>query len=837
MLTDSNNRLSETEYPMPTWLSEALEKTNYFIPHGHCYLWIPSLLWLHVISDTLIGIAYVGISLILYLLVRKIRLPFSPVFVAFGLFIGLCGLTHFMAVWTVWNPDYWLDGLIKAATAAASVATAIGLFFIRPQVEEMVHAARLSEERRVRLETAHAELEALYEKVKEQDELKTQFFANVSHELRTPLALILGPAEQLSADPGLTDKQKRQLRSISRNGKSLLKQVNDLLDVARLEEGELQPQYTRLDLVPWFHRLTSQFEVAAESRSIHYDISAPEALQAEVDADMLERILINLLSNAFKFTPQGGDIRAELQAEGESFYIRVSDSGPGVAPEQRETVFERFRQGDGGTTRQHGGTGLGLAIAKDFVQLHEGGIELASAEEGGAQFTVHLPLRAPHKAEVATAASPVSPEAQVALEAATAELETSPEDTALEQIAGRPSVLIVEDTPDLNRFIASTLSDDYNVVTAEDGQQGLEEAIALQPDVIITDIMMPRMSGDQLVAELRARREFDATPVLLLTAKADDELRVRLLQQGAQDYLVKPFLPKELAARVKNLVTIKKTGDTLRSALASASNDVETLAHEIVLRHRQLEVAMETVEVAREQAEKASQVKTHFLAMISHEMRRPLANISMNAQLLERAAAELDPGLEKPVARVSRSSQQLSTLIEGLLEYTRMESGKLIAHLELVDTVELAKEVIETVQLEVISPEVQLRLEPPTDQLDPFKTDRRLLRIILNNLLSNALKFTYEGTVTLRLGAEGDWHIFEVQDSGIGIEEADIPRIFEPFEQLEPVQRKTIPGVGLGLSLTKEIVESLGGKITVTSEKDIGSTFTVWLSNRVDPVA
>jgi signal transduction histidine kinase len=153
---------------------------------------------MHVVSDALIGTAYLGISLILYLLVRSIRLPFSPVFVAFGLFIGLCGITHFMGIWTVWYPDYFLDGLIKAATAAASVATAIGLLYVRPQVMQTVEAARLSEERQVQLEAAHAELEGLYRKVTELDELKTQFFANVSHELRTPLALIVGPVSTMS---------------------------------------------------------------------------------------------------------------------------------------------------------------------------------------------------------------------------------------------------------------------------------------------------------------------------------------------------------------------------------------------------------------------------------------------------------------------------------------------------------------------------------------------------------------------------------------------------------------------------------------------------------------
>ncbi|RZA16066.1 MAG: HAMP domain-containing histidine kinase, partial [Proteobacteria bacterium] len=262
------------ENPMPAWLSEIFQRSSSFMPHGHCYLWIPSLLWMHVISDALIGIAYLGISLILYLLVRSIRLPFSPVFVAFGLFIGLCGITHFMKIWTVWHPDYLLDGLIKMATAAASVATAVGLLYVRPQVMEMVSAARLSEQRRVQLEAAHAELEGLYRKVKELDELKTQFFANVSHELRTPLALIVGPADSMRNDANLTPRQRRGLDSIKHNGQTLLRQVNDLLDITRLEAGGLELHHARLDLQPWVRRIAMQFDVAAEQRGVRLQVLA-----------------------------------------------------------------------------------------------------------------------------------------------------------------------------------------------------------------------------------------------------------------------------------------------------------------------------------------------------------------------------------------------------------------------------------------------------------------------------------------------------------------------------------------------------------------------------------
>lgn len=818
------------------WLSEVFEKSSYFMPHGHCYLWIPSLLWLHVVSDMLIGVAYLGISLLLYLLVRTIRLPFSPVFIAFGLFIGLCGLTHFMNVWTVWNPDYLLDGMIKAATAAASVATAIGLVFVRPQVEEVVHTARLSEERRIRLESTYAELEALYKKVTELDEIKTQFFANVSHELRTPLALILGPAERLLGDANLTPEQKRQLESISRNGRLLLKQVNDLLDVAKLEAGKMQIRYVRLDLAPWLRRIASQFDIAADQRRIRFHVAIPDSLPAEIDPDMLERVFINLLSNAFKFTPEDGEIRVELQGGKEEFFLSVADTGPGIGIDQQQAIFERFRQAEGGATRKHGGTGLGLAIVKDFVELHGGRIEVTSAPGSGARFLVRLPLFAPASAEVKEAPHALEPMTQVALESALLGLGPDPGNASAGTLQpfhpDRSTVLVVEDNRELSDFISSVLGAEYNVVTAFDGQEGLERATALRPDLTVTDIMMPRMSGDQLVSELRARSEFDTMPILLLTAKADDELRVTLLRTGAQDYLVKPFLPQELLARAGNLMAMKRAGDTLRTELASASSDVEVLAKELAVKHRQLQTALDATEIAREQAERASEVKRHFLAMISHEMRTPLSSIHMIAQLLLRQKEGQSPDAFKTrLERLLRATQQLSTLIEGLLEYTRAESGKITTHPETVDTAALAQEVVEA-HADSTSPDVRLVLEPPSDNLEPFISDPRLLRVILSNLVSNALKFTEQGTVTLRMRSTDGWHVFEVHDTGIGIPDADIPRIFLPFEQLEPIHRKSIPGVGLGLALVKQIAETLGGKVEVISKTGQGSTFRVRLPSR-----
>lgn len=828
----------------PGWLDQIQQASIHFMPHGHCYLWLPGLLWMHVVSDLLIGTAYLGISVILYQLVRRIRLPFSMVFIAFGLFIGLCGLTHFMKIWTIWNPDYLADGLLKVATALASVATAIGLLLVWPKVERVVNAARLSEERRLKLESAHAELQALHSQVSQLDHARTRFFANVSHELRTPLALILGPAERMLGEPGLSPGQRRQMESISRHSKSLLRQVNDLLDMAKLEAGKMELHLVRMDLAPWFRRVSAQFEQAAEQRQIAYRIEGPESLLAETDPDVLERVLVNLLSNAFKFTPAQGRIEVRLEAQDAELLICVADSGPGIPDDQHEAIFERFHQVDErAATDSHkpGGTGLGLAIVKEYVQLHGGSVSVASALGHGATFTARLPLSAPAGLAVAEdlQAAARKPSLDIALDSALQASAPQAPDGGDENeegdggvfpaSAGRPSVLVVEDNRDMRAFVGHTLSASYNVVTAVDGQDGLARALALRPDLVVTDLMMPRMGGEQLLKALRARSEFDSVPVMLLTARDDDELRVQLLRSGAQDYLSKPFLPQELLARADNLVTLKRAGDTLREELRSASGDLEGLASELARKHRQLQAAREQAEVAREQAERASQVKSHFLGMISHELRTPLSTIQLNAQLLARARPVAPSGTPDPrIERLMRAARQMSAVVEGLLEYTRTESAKVTAHLERVDLAALAREVVEA-HADSARPGLRLVMVSPPGDLPPLLADPRLLRVVMGNLVSNALKFTLQGSVTVRLGYASGWHSFEVADTGIGIAPEDVARVFLPFEQLEPVQRKSIPGVGLGLALVRQIVENLGGKVELSTALDSGSTFRVLL--------
>lgn len=831
--------------------------SDWFMPHGHCYLWIPELVWLHVVSDSLTGLAYIVISLTLYALVRRVRLPFTPMFWAFGVFIAACGLTHFVEVWNVWRAAYWEAGLVKAVTAIASVATSVLLIPVIPKVAAVARAAALSEKRRVQLEGSHRELQRLYERVRELDEAKTRFFANVSHELRTPLTLIQGPVDKLLRQEGISDEQRADLDVVRRNARLLHKHVNDLLDVAKLEAGEMDVCYAQVDLADLIRVAAAHFDGLAAERSIQYRVDAPESLPAQVDADKTQRVLLNLLSNAFKHTPDRGTVRCALSlgADARHAVLAVADSGPGIELAQRGAVFERFRQieGDG---RELGGTGLGLAICKDFVELQRGQIGIADAPEGGALFTVELPLEAPYMVKLASGGTGAAADvASATVTAATAgpppSAQVSGEPLAMEPLVGEPAVsvaaaplagepaastratvLVVEDNVDMARHLADTLSVEYRVLCAADGREGLDQIESLRPDLVVTDISMPFLSGDRLVTAVRARRELDGIPIVVLTARADDEMRMRVLRAGAQDYLSKPFSAEELRARVHNQMTLKRARDVLLGELAMQRGDLEALAREVTLRKRELEVALESMRVAREQAEEASQAKSMFLSLVSHELRTPLFALQLNLEMLRRQGDDLSPKQREQLQRSTRASDRLLSLIDSILEYTRLQSGHVQVRLGRVDLGELAREVHDELMLQAEHKQLELVIDVAPD-VPPALTDARLVRLVLVNLVVNAIKYTDAGQVGVRIRHDAEGHHLVVRDTGAGIPEDQRQHIFDPFVQLQPTRAHT-SGVGLGLALVNQMVRSLGGRISFTSEVGKGSTFTVILSSRPD---
>jgi PAS domain S-box-containing protein len=729
-----------------------------------------------------------------------------------------------------------VDFTLKPVRDAAGRVT-----YLIPEGRDITERKRAEEE----IVRKNDELSRLYEKLQEFDQLKTQFFANVSHELRTPLALILGPLEGLRGSPAVPAALRPDLAMIERNARTLLKLVNELLDLSKLAADKMTLAYVEADVARLCRETAANFETIAVDRGIRLELAIPAALTAEVDPEKVQRILLNLLSNAFKFTGAGGRIRVAVRGEAgppSQVVIEVIDSGPGVPRELRERIFERFYQIEGSSTRRAGGTGLGLGIAQQLAELHGGAVEVDDAEEGGARFRLRLPRSAP--SGTAVSSEGVTHDVDAVASLTTAELAPRPREARAEAAAAddaRPRVLVIEDNPDMRRFLRDTLAEDYRVTTARDGQEGLEEAERSRPDLIVTDIMMPRLSGEKLVGAIRRCGELDGTPIILLTAKADEAVRVQLLQLGAQDFVMKPFLVAELRARIANWLAVSRARRILQGELTTREQDVAALAGEIVGRKQQLNAALEVAQAAREEAERASRVKTDFLNLVSHELRGPLFSLTMQLHVLQKGLAGA-PALQPTLRRLETASTRLRALIDSLLWCARIKSGRLTFPRESVDVARILADVVEELapqaELKGLTLHLDLTLDRDGDPpVPPLQSSPELIRVVLVNLVGNAVKYTERGAITVALSCDDGAHTIVVSDTGPGIPAGQHELIFQPFEHLDPIQHKHRPGVGLGLTIVRDMLGALGGRIGLTSEVGVGSRFTVTLPAREAAVA
>ncbi|MBI2393629.1 MAG: PAS domain-containing protein [Deltaproteobacteria bacterium] len=681
-------------------------------------------------------------------------------------------------------------------------------------------------------ERAEEARQLVLDRLRELDRLKAQLVANVSHELRTPLALIMALVERLLAGEG---ELRSDLASVQQQARSLLKLVNDLLDLSRLEEGRLRPDYAEVDLTRLVRLITEAFEVLAMEQEVTIVSELPEALRAEVDPDKVSRILANLLSNALKHVPRGGRVRCTLRQDGDRARLEVADSGGGIPEDLRDRVFERFEQLHAADTRA-GGTGLGLAIVKEFAELHGGAASIESAPEGGACFVIDLPSRAPAGASVRRDGAAAS-ERVVATEIAAAHGAPAPARPAgrIEATGDRSLVLVVEDNVEMNRLLCETLAPAHRVEAAFDGAEGLRRALSLGPDLILTDAMMPRMTGDEMVREIRKHHALDRTPIVVLTARADDAFRIRMLREGAQDYVSKPFSIEEVRARVRNLLDLKAARDLLAAELKSEDDDVRALIRGVIERDQQLESALETARVLRERAERASRLKSEFLALVAHEVRTPVTSLRLRLGSLERSLARRPPTdggaitLDhlREVRKVGAAAGRLYDLVDGLLQRAALETGQLQVERRPFDVRSVVSEVLDEHLPAAHRKGLQLRMHGAS--VSVLCSDPRVLRLVMTNLVSNALKFTTEGSVIVTVDVEDGTHRIAVSDTGPGIPAESRDRIFQPFEQLAPIVHKHEPGVGLGLSITRDLVVALGGKLSVDSMVGRGSTFVVEL--------
>lgn len=387
----------------------------------------------------------------------------------------------------------------------------------------------------------------------EANKAKLQFFTNISHELRTPLTLIADPVNYIIHDDNLNSQQRSMLQIVQRNVLVLTQLVSEILDFRKVQNGKMELRLSDFNLAESMKQWIMLFSASAQKKHITISMDAPDTIMLRADQDKIERICYNLLSNALKYTSEGGEISLMAKEEGGRVMISVADNGCGISSDELPYIFDRFYQAKNAGR----GTGIGLAIVKAFTELHHGEVSATSIEGKGSTFTIHIPVR--QKGEVTN--QPTEKIEQL-VEPSSAE-EVPNQARHIDELiqpyqTDKPEVLIIDDNIDIRTYLRSVLSEKYNVSEAADGKVGLELARKIVPDIVLSDIMMPVMDGLAFCQQLKTDKAISHIPVILLTARSLDEQRAEGYEHGADAYLSKPFSLRLLLSRIDNLIESRK---------------------------------------------------------------------------------------------------------------------------------------------------------------------------------------------------------------------------------------------------------------------------------------
>lgn len=637
-------------------------------------------------------------------------------------------------------------------------------------------------------ETEKKRAEALVEA----DRAKTTFFNNVSHEFRTPLTLILGPVEDALARPS-PSLEGDDLRAVQRSAVRLLRLVNSLLDFARIEADRFHPRPVPIDLGIMTADLASTFRSLATRAGLKLMVDCePLDQPVFVDPAHWERIVLNLVSNAFKFTLTG-KIVVSLRARGEQVELAVEDTGCGIPAAELPRLFERFHRVEGAAGRSFEGTGIGLSLVKELVTLQGGTVSVSSVEKKGSVFRVAIPKRsAPPPAERAaheraraspeTAAAPYLLEAGRWIGAGPASPEEAP---ASAPAAARARVLVVDDNADMRGYLIRLLSPRWRIDAAIDGIDALASARANRPDLVLSDVMMPRMDGLELLRALRADPSTKDIPVVLLSARAGEEPIVAGLRTGADDYLVKPFSARELLARVQTHLNLARLRREWTLELERANKDLEAFGY-----------------------------------TVSHDLNAPLRKIeAFSGILLAKHGRRMNAEGRDYLERMQTAARKLSQLVDDLLNLAKVSRAPL--QRAPVDATGLARKILSDLQNGQSARKVRTRVE---DGL-AANADPHLLPVVFENLLANAWKYTSKRPqARIEVGRErkGGEDIFFVRDNGAGFDMAQAHRLFSPFQRLHTAAE--FAGTGIGLATVSRIVSRHGGRVWADGAVDKGAT-------------
>ncbi len=776
-------------------------------------------------TDGAISPYYAGLNLVLLVFAFVMHWTFRETLIAVALVIAMylsaCFSNGPITDWGIfYNNLYFL--------ILTGVIVATGRFFhSKSRFREFAFRYELDKNKKM--------LEESNQKLVELDQVKSRFFANISHELRTPLTLLLAPLETLMHhfNRSFDEETRGVLQTMHANGMRLLKLINDLLDLVRLESGRMEVKHEPLEVVDFIKGLASAARQVADDKRLKLETYVDPQLGAVLaDRDKLEKILLNLTFNALKFTPAGGRVELRAEKQSEEFVIVVSDTGMGISEKNLPFIFDRFWQADGSSKRKYQGVGIGLALVKELAEIQGGSVVVESQEGKGTKFIIRLPYQKavpmaqpqPQPVEVEESEEPkvggtVSSEEWLAnlyrraeLFPAMTSLQESLKPVEISHNGHLPKALVADDEPDMLRFLKSQLSPHFEVLEAVDGQQAVEKASQFLPDIILLDMMMPEKDGLQACREIREHTPTQSIPIILLTARADEETKMAALEAGANDFLPKPFSTTELHVRIKNLVESYEYQRKLSRQNLVLENTIDQLKE---------------TETQLVQTEKLASLG-RMSAGIIHEINNPLNYATTGLFTLRNKGKHLAPEQQAEYAEILRDVEEgisrVRNIVSDLRTFTRSDNDQR----EQVDILEVV-----TSSLRFLGNEWKdkVRIEQKLAEHQIILANKNRLIQVVVNLLQNALdalrakSFVGDEKPTLWIeGRTENGHtLLVIRDNGTGIETKDMDKIFDPFFTTKDVGE----GMGLGLSICYRIVQEYNGHISVKTEAGKFCEFTL----------
>jgi PAS domain S-box-containing protein len=660
------------------------------------------------------------------------------------------------------------------------------------------------------------------EELAELDELKTQFFANISHEFRTPLTLMMGPLEDaMASSEELSASNRERMELAHRNSLRLLKLVNTLLDFSRIEAGRVRASYEPTDLATFTAELASMFRSAIERAGLRLLINCPQMAEpVYLDREMWEKIVFNLLSNAFKFTLEG-EIEVSVRSANGLVELAVRDTGTGIPPQELPHLFQRFYRVKGAQGRTFEGSGIGLALVQELAQLHGGTVRVESELEHGSTFVVTVPIGKDHlpadrigaqrtltstgrgEAYVQEALRwlPESQSLPQDLQVATLPSSSGPLQTSIGEGERRSCILLADDNADMREYLERLLSEQYEVVAVADGESALRSARERRPDLILSDIMMPRLNGIEVLRSVRAEESLKNIPVILLTARAGEESRIEGLASGADDYLVKPFSARELLARISSNLAIAR----IRGEAADLERKLR-LDAELEVRARTTELEERNGDVLR-QSEQVRDLSWRLLRIQDDERRRiardlhdsagqTLAVLSMELAEFVQKAGVTAPELTTDAEMIQQTVQQL---------HREMRTASYLLHPPLLDEAGLSSALDWYVQglMERSGLEISFTISEGFTRL-PGDLELAVFRLV-QECLTNIHRHSGSKTASIRVALEADLLTVNIEDQGKGMSPA----------RLAEIQSH---GSGVGIRGIRERLRQFKGQLNIESD-------------------